>query len=122
MTLAYNVISKILASSNTIKKLFIYSSVCNRGLSLVIGEIAKWKGLEVTYEDEVSEKNDREDSMMAKIADRHLRGNSEYANSFDCIIFSSNLHPADQTALIDALKKGSINHIIHSIFGALISS
>ena len=113
--MAYNIISKILASSNTIKKVFIYSAACNRGLSLVIREIAECKGLEVTYEDEISEKNDRESSMMAKIADHHLRGNSEYANSFDCVIFSSNMHPADQTALIDSLKKGNINHFIPPI-------
>ena len=109
MALAYNAISKILASSNKVKKVFINSTACNRGLSLIMGEIAKWKGLDVIHEDEVSEKKDREGSMMARIADHHMRGSNEYAQSFDCVIFSSDIHPADQIALIDALKRGKFH-------------
>ena len=112
MTLAYHAISKILAISNTIEKVFIYSTACNRGLSLVISKIVNWKGLDVIYEDEISEKEDENGSMLAKIAAHHMRGSSEYANTFDCIILSSNMHPIDQAALIGALKKGNVINVL----------
>ena len=74
---------------------------------MAICEIAKWKGLDIVYEDELSEKEDENESMMAKLAVHHMRGSSEFSHSFDCVIFSSNMHPADQAALIDSLKKGN---------------
>ena len=76
---------------------------------MAICEIAKWKELDVLYEDELSEKEDVNGSMMAKLAVDHMRGSNEFSNSFDCIIFSSNMHPADQTALIASLKKGNMS-------------
>ena len=79
---------------------------------MVINDIANWKGLDVMYEDELSGKEVENGSMMEKIAAHHMRGSSEYANMFDCIILSSNMHPIDQAGLIGALKKGNVSNIL----------
>ena len=109
MALAHNVLSKILANSKEVGKIFIYSNASNRGLCSAIAEVANWRGIDVTFEDDVSSMTDKNDSVLAMIADHHLRGSTDHSETFDCVIFSSDVHPADQTALIDAVKRGEIN-------------
>lgn len=108
MALAENIIGKVAAGPKAINDIFVYSTKTNRGLCSTIEKVAKQKGLNVTYEDEVSRWKENTGCTMAKISEHHMRGTSEFLNKFDCIIFSSDVHPVDHNALLSSVKKGTV--------------
>ena len=108
LALAHNILARIAAVRKGINKIFVAPTNSNRSLCWAISFVAKAKGLDVTF-DETTGPNDCQlvkGGKLTDISEKHMKGTSPAGSEYDCIVCSSELHPVDNAALINAVRKG----------------
>ena len=114
LALAHNILARIAAVRKGMNKIFVAPTNSNRSLCWAISFVAKAKGLDVTF-DETTGPNDCQLVKAGKLTDiseKHMKGTTSAGNEYDCIVCSSELHPVDNAALINAVRQGISFHVV----------
>ena len=94
--------------------MFVAPTNSNRSLCWAISFVAKAKGLDVTFDESTGPNHLQlvKVGRLADISEKHMKGACSAVSEYDCIVCSSELHPVDNAALINAVKQGTIFHAI----------